>query len=195
MEKITKNEKGDGNMVMRKVLHRRMNIGKHEEIGYDELDSETGEQIIEGNLLHELGVKFNSDKKKLEDEIEKVKSSKISDKDKASIIIQLYEVIDMLQKQYENDVEAEEVRVQEKIKTKLEMMDEAVDELEQQVDSLKSVTMDVASTDARAATDEAESKKQEFIRMRSEYAEKLRLQMEQAEMMQRQIRARNLNNK
>ena len=158
-------------MSRRKVLSRGMNLGRHGEVGYVELDGET----------------------KLEDEIEKVKSSKISDKDKARIIAQLNAAIEKLQEQYDDDVAAEEAKVQEEIMEELETMDEAVEELDQQADSLRNVTMDAASTDAKAAADEAEAKKQEFEKMRKEYTDKLQLQMEQAEMLQRQIRSRRLS--
>ncbi len=180
-------------MSRRKVLSRGMNLGRHGEVGYVELDGETGERVAEGDRLHELAIKFNSDKTKLEDEIEKVKSSKISDKDKARIIAQLNAAIEKLQEQYDDDVAAEEAKVQEEIMEELETMDEAVEELDQQADSLRNVTMDAASTDAKAAADEAEAKKQEFEKMRKEYTDKLQLQMEQAEMLQRQIRSRRLS--
>ena len=72
-------------------------------------------------------------------------------------------------------------------------MDQTIDELTEQVDVLRDVTMDAATTDASAAADAADAKKQEFEQMKEEYTEKLRLQMEQAEAQQRNIRNRRLN--
>ena len=69
-------------------------------------------------------------------------------------------------------------------------MDEAVNELDKQADSLKKVTMDAAATDARAAAEEAEKKKYEFTKMRKSYADELQKQIEQAQTMRANIRTR-----
>ena len=72
---------------------------------------------------------------------------------------------------------------------------EAADEFEKQADSLKNVQMDVASKDTSAAAEAAEAKKKEFETMKSNYVEKLKLQMEQAETQRRNIRNRRLSGK
>ena len=46
--------------------------------------------------------------------------------------------------------------------------------------------------DTSAAADAADEKKEEFENMKREYAEKLKLQMEQAQMQQRNIRNRRI---
>lgn len=186
-------ERGGKNMAMRRVLSRGMNLGRHGEVGYDELHKEAGEQVSEGDRLHELGAKFEKDKTKLEDAIERVQAANIKPEDKAKMIAELNAAIDALQAQYEDDVAAEEAKVQEEIEGQLEQMDQIIDELTEQADSLSDITMDVASTDASAAAEAADAKKQEFEQMREEYTEKLRLQMEQAEMQQRNIRNRRLS--
>lgn len=186
-------ERGGRNMAMRRVLSKGMNLGRHGEVGYDELHKETGEQVSEGDRLHELGAKFEEDKTKLEDAIERVQASSIKPEDKAKMIAELNAAIDALQAQYEDDVVAEEAKVQEEIEGQLEQMDQTIDELTEQADSLRDVTMDAASTDASAAAEAADAKKQEFEQMKEEYTEKLRLQMEQAEMQQRNIRNRRLS--
>lgn len=160
------------------------------EIDYKEVDNETGKEVEEGNRLHELAVEFNSDKAKLEDEIDKVQASNISEADKKHIIAQIEYSIDKLQEQYDDDVAAEEQRVQENIQEQIETMDEAVNELDKQADSLKNVTMDAAATDARVAAEEAEKKKQEFVEMRESYADELQKQIEQAQTMRAHIRTR-----
>lgn len=186
-------DRGGKSMAMRRVLSKGMNLGRHGEVGYDELHKETGEQVSEGDRLHELGAKFEKDKTKLEDAIERVQASSIKPEDKAKMIAELNAAIDALQAQYEDDVAAEEAKVQEKIEGQLEQMDQTIDELTEQADFLRDVTMDAASTDASAAAEAADAKKQEFEQMKEEYTEKLRLQMEQAEMQQRNIRNRRLS--
>lgn len=178
---------------MRKVLSKGMNLGRHVEVGYSELRKETGEQVAEGDRLHELGAKFEADKTKLEDAIDRVQAANIKPEDKARMIRELNSAIDALQAQYEDDVAEEEARVQEEIEGQIEQMDAAIEELSEQADSLRDVTMEAASTDATAAADAADSKKQEFEQMKHEYVEKLRLQMEQAEIQQRNIRSRRLS--
>lgn len=160
------------------------------EIDYKEVDNETGKEVEEGNRLHELAVKFDSDKIQLEDKIDEVKASDISEDDKKHIIAELEYSIDKLQEQYDDDVAAEEQRVQDNIQEQIETMDEAVNELDKQADSLKKVTMDAAATDARAAAEEAEKKKYEFTKMRKSYADELQKQIEQAQTMRANIRTR-----
>ena len=157
------------------------------------LNKESGDQVQEGTKLHELGVKFESDKAKLEDEIEKVQNSKISDADKRKLIAQLNAAIEALQEQYDQDVTAEEERVQQELMGQIESMQEAADELERQADDLRSIKMEAASTDASAAADAAEAQKQAFEQMKAEYVEKLNLQIEQAAIQQRNIRNRRLS--
>lgn len=184
-------KQGGKNMARRKVLSRGMNLGRHGEISYDEVHRETGEQVSEGNRLHELGAKFEADKTKLEDAIERVEASNIiEEEDKAKMIADLNAAMDVIQAQYEDDVTAEEAKVQEKIEGQLEQMDQAIDELTEQANSLRNITMDVASTDASAAADASDEKKQEFEQMKEKYEEELWLQMEQAEIQQKNIRNR-----
>lgn len=185
--------KGDMNMPMRRVYSRGMNLGRHCELSYDEINKEASDGIAEGSRLGELAKQFISDKNKLEDEIEKVQASKISNKDKASIISQLNASIELLQLQYEEDVEEEERRIQEELEGQIEEMQEAADELEKQANDLRGIQMEVASTDAVAAADVADEKRQMFEEMKSECVEKLKLQIEQAEIHQREIKNRRLS--
>lgn len=157
------------------------------------LRKESGDQVQEGDKLHELGTKFESDKGKLEAEIEKVQNSKISDADKRKLIAQLDNAIVALQEQYERDVTEEEQRIQEELMGQIESMQEAADELEHQATDLRAVKMEAAATDAAAAADAAEDQKRAFEEMKKEYVDKLNLQMEQAAIQQRNIRNRRLS--
>ena len=69
---------------------------------------------------------------------------------------------------------------------------QTIDEFTKQTDSLRGVKMEAASIDANSAADAGDTKKQEFEQMKAEYVEKLRLQMQQADIQQRNIRARRL---
>lgn len=168
-------------------------MGKYGEVSYKEVKDTAGDKVYEGEKLGELAKQFVSDKNKLEDEIEKVQAANISDKDKAQIIAELNAAVVALQEQYDKDVVEEERKVQEELEGQIESMQEAADELERQVDSLRSVQMDVASTDASAAADAAAAQKQAFETMKSEYLEKLNLQIEQSEIQKRNILNRRLS--
>lgn len=180
-------------MAMRRVLSKGMNLGRHVEVGYDELCKETEEQVVEGDRLQELGAKFEADKTKLEDEIERVQAANIDPEVKARMLAELNAAMDALLAQYDDEVAAEEAKVQEKIEGQIEQMEQSIDELSEQADSIRGVTMDAASTDASAAAEAADAKKQEFEQKKEEYIEELRLQMEQAEMQKRNIHARRLS--
>lgn len=168
-------------------------LGRNKSLDGTILKKESGDQVEEGTKLHELGAKFETDKAKLEDEIDKVQNSKISEADKRKLIAQLNAAIEALQEQYDRDVTEEEERVQEELMEQIESMQEAADELERQAADLRGIKMEAAATDASAAADAADAQKQEFEQMKAEYVEKLNLQIEQAAIQQRNIRARRLS--
>lgn len=193
---LKKNMKGSSNMAKRKILTRGKNIERyHGELGFEEIDKITCELVDEGDRLGELAGQFAADKSKLEDEIQKVEEANISDKDKAELIELLKTLIDELQDQYTQEIYEEEKRVQEEIEEQIEGMDTSIDKFQEQADSLRNVTMDVAGIDVSSAIAVADKKKNEFEQMRKEYIEKLDLQMKQAEMMKKQILSRRLSGK
>lgn len=157
------------------------------------LKRESKDKLEEGNKLKELGMKFESDKEKLENEIEKVKKAKISENDKKKLLTELENAMTKVQEQYEQDVAEEQKKVQEEMEGKIESMQEAANELGKQADSLRNLKMDAASTDASAAAAAADDQKKAFETMKKEYTDKLKLQIEQAEIQQRAMRTRRLS--
>lgn len=176
------------------MLHGRQR-GKNRSLDGTIIRNESDNKLQEGTKLHELGKRFEADKAKLEKEITKVQNAKISEADKKNLIAELEGGIALLQEQYDKEVAEEEAKIQEELEGQIESMQEAADEFEKQADSLKNVQMDVASKDTSAAAEAAESKKKEFETMKSNYVEKLKLQMEQAETQRRNIRNRRLSGK
>lgn len=166
---------------------------RHENFDGSILSKEASDQVNEGAKLHELGSKFESDKLKLEEEIDKVRNSKLSDDDKKRLVTQLNVAIEVLQEQYDQDVAEEEQRVREKLIERIDSMQEAADELDHQASDLRSIKMEAASTDASAAADVADAQKQMFEQMKAEYIHKLNLQIEQATIQQQNIRNRRLS--
>ena len=168
-------------------------LGRNKNLDSTILRKESGDQVQEGDRLHELGAKFEADKEKLEAEIDKVKTSKISDADKQKLVAQLESAITALQEQYDREVTEEEERQQEELMEQIESMQEAADEMERQAADLRAVKMDAAATDAATAADEADERKRAFEEMKKEYTDKLNLQMQQAEIQRRNIRNRKLS--
>jgi hypothetical protein len=189
---VTANENGGIMMEKRKILTRGIGLGRSREIGISEIDEDTESHVDDGDRLGALAMRFLEDKEKIEDAIERVEASDISSEDKAHMIAELNEAMDQVQAQYEADVEAEQAKVHETIEGDLDQMDQLMDEFSDQADALREVTMDVAEADTSAAVEAAEAKRQELERMKQEYAEQLRLQMEQAEMLAREMRSRRL---
>ena len=179
-------------MAMGSYFSKGMNYGRQGELGHDELHKEAEEHIEEGNRLHELGERFEKDKVKLEDALDQIEASSIPAETKKAMRDRINSAIDELVAQYEKDVKEEEAQVHESLETLLEFINQTVDEYSKQADSLRGVTMDVASIDATSAADAGDAKKQELEQMKQEYVEELRLQMQQAEILERNIRARRM---
>lgn len=178
---------GNSNLGRNRYNSFDMNLGGYGEIEYSELDKEASDLVKKNMAIHELGVKLEVDKTKLEDEIEKVQAANISNKDKAPIIAELNMAIKKLQEQYEENVALETAKVQEDMQNRLERMGEVADVYEEQENSLRNVTMKAALTDASAAADVAADKKQEIQRMMEEYDEIRQNQIEQAERQSERI--------
>lgn len=177
-----------------RTMSREYRSGKNKTLDSAILKKESEDQFQEGNKLHELGAKFESDKAELEKRIDVIRRSNVSETHKQRIISELRAAIQALQEQYEREVTEEEARVQEELDDRIESMQEAADELERQASDLRGIRMEAASVDASAAADAAEEQKAEFDRMKAENVEQLRKMMEQAaiqrESIQRQMGGR-----
>lgn len=175
-------------------IHRRRNkkmkYGSDKKLGgsLTTLKRELVESFDIGEKKLDFGKKFELDKAKLEDAIARVEASSISDEDKENMLQELSNAVLALEEQYDRDVFEEMLDTKKIINSGIQQMDASINELNEQQDSLKDITMEAAAVDAKAASDEAEKKKREFEEAKNEAVEKLRLQMEQAEMQQRNIR-------
>ena len=175
---------------MKRELYRVMNLRKHGAPGYDAFYETAEEQLERRERLNRLGEKFVSDKKKLEDALERVQLSGISAEDKKTMIEELNAAIDALEAQYKREVENEEAEVREETESLLEQIDQTIVDLAKQADSLRGVTMEVTSVDATSAADAGDTKKQELEQMLREYEARFSLQEEQAEAHQKSIHKR-----
>lgn len=160
--------------------------------GYDEI-KKNGENLIDrGNDLGGLAEKFIKDKDKLEDAIDRVKDSDIKLEDKKELLAELNAAIEKLQHKYELDVMVEEARVHDELEEEIESIGDNVIAFNEQIESIKDISIETSSTNTDKAVEEAQAKKEAFETMGREYTEKLRLQMELAENRQRAIRTRRM---
>ena len=174
------------------IMKHGMKLTRNKSLDGTILQKESGDLVDEGTKLHELGEKFESDKAKLENEIEKVQNSKISEVDKKKLINELNVAIELLKEQYDTEVSEEEDRVQEELTEQTEAMQEAADELERHATDFRSVQMEAGKTDASAAADAADAEKEKFNQMKAEYLQKQKLLMEQAAIQRRNMQKRRL---
>lgn len=156
------------------------------------IDKKARDYVREGERLHELGEKFEKDKETLEEEIQNIQNSKLSDIDKNELISQLEELILEIQNQYEEDVTEREYKVQKELEGEIIKMQEAADEFEKQEVSLLSLQLDAASVDVSAAANEASAKRQEFEKMKIEYEESMKIQIDQADIQRQRIKGNHL---
>lgn len=185
----------EGEKCMKKSRGFKMSRGKYSGLGYDELKENVEEIVGQQELSDDLVKRFIVDKEKIEERIERVQNSKIPEEEKSKFLSILDDCMNLLQLQYEDEVTAEQEKLQEEMQFQLEQMDEAAEEFDNQLKSLNDVSMDVASVTMDKAINEAEEKKQDFVNMRNEYTEKLNRQIEQANMLRRQILSRRMNGK
>lgn len=167
------------------------------EINKNNLDSsilkeEAEIQIEKGIEFQRLGNKFEGDKKKLEDEIEKIQKSFISEADKKRMIEILIKIIKELQDKYKQDIIKLRDEVYKNIQESIEKMEIAQMELEKQSNALRNMTMELDSSDTGEAADAADLKGKEFENMKNDTEDKLREQMEGAEKQDERIKVMRL---
>ena len=140
--------------------------------------------------LHEEGEKFWRDKEALEEQYRIIEESSLSAEDKRKTLEALKQLAITREKDFEDKVEKEREKLQEEQKDKIEEYSSGIEELSEEADSLRGVKLEADSADASAAIAALDEKKAEFEQYKADAQEKLRLQIQQAEMQ-----ARNMRNK
>ena len=137
-------------------------------LDFKEISKEAEEQFERGNELQKLGEKFLEDKKKINEQIEKIEDLPISFEDKKEVLSKLIDSLKVLEKQYENDVIKEQEKKKEKMDEQVKEIEETEKELEEQDDSLGSISLERATD---VSFDEAESEIQKNIEKLKELRE------------------------
>lgn len=173
--------------MSRSLSKGKRGLGRSGELGYSQIDKNVDSKMQEAKSIGELGKQFESDKAKLEGAMERVINAKISDDDKVKMLDQLDMAMTEVRDQFEDDVMAEEKRIEGEIEEEFEKVDEAVEEIDEVQDTISDVSFDAANVDLGSASNEADVKKQEFLRMKNEHAQKLAEQQQFAADMRRRM--------
>ena len=181
-----KKQEAGGSNHMSGIKHGR-ELSRNKGLDGTIIQKECDNHLKDMDEIHKLGEKFEADKKKLEAEIKKVEQSDIKPSDKRQLILILIAAIEELKTQYDREVSAEEEKLKKSMLGQVENMQSAADELNKQATSLRNVRMDAASTDASAAADAADAKKQAIEQMKAQYLEQLNLKIQAAKIQQRNI--------
>lgn len=165
---------------------------------YDELSSreigDKSKEISEGmKIKNELGVKYENDKRALEQKYIEIENSSLSREDKIQVLNQLKAGIVELKRQYEENVEKEMEKYKEQQEMEIEKAEQAITELAEQEESIRNMKMEAGNIDTNAAADKAREEREKFERIKSENAQELALKMQQLEMMNRNMRKDNLS--
>lgn len=184
-------DEGTGGMAMRLVRVRSLD-GK--------ADSRYQNSSIDNNLecqdkLQRLGEAFVSEKKELEEKMEKVQDSDIDVLAKKRALDVLEEKLARIKERYERDVVEEEKRCQEQTEQNIEELHEMAEDIQEQADGIKDWKSEVTDEDGRDVAEELEERKKELERMKEEYLREQSLRIEQANLQYRTMRAQGFKRK
>lgn len=148
-----------------------------------------------GGNIDNLGKRFLEDKKKLENEMQKVIDAKISEKDKKELLGELEAALDVLKDDYDSQVTQEMDKInKDQEKLNKETIDLA-DEFLQEKDSLNDARMDVTSKDTKEAAYIAGQKQEELESLEKVNRENLEARIAYMQEQQREIRVRKLSHR
>lgn len=142
-----------------------------------------------GKELFEQGEKYRKDVETIEKEMERVKNSGLSETDKKNFLGALEISKELTQVEYQEKVEKPQEEVQDYMQLNLDETQEQIGELEATEECLNEMTMEGMEKERTlgAMMTDVQSQKQAFETMKTEYLEKLNLQMEQAKIQKQNI--------
>ena len=148
-----------------------------------------GMKNLEGKIEYklELGAKFERDKEVLQEQIDMIWESDTALEDKRAALMLVRESVEALKKEYEEQVEAPIEEMKKEGQEILDEMEKKESILAEQEEKLRGVKLEAGSMDLKAAADETAAKKDFFARTKNEEQEKLDLQIQQLQMMNRHM--------
>lgn len=153
------------------------------------LKEKADELAKEHNNKKELGEKFLADKEKIDNEMERVENASISDEDKKKLKDILKSAMDQLVEQYDTEITEEQHRIEERESDLIHEAEEAAEEKRKIADEFDGDDSgDSGALHLSDAANEARAQQEEFERIRSAQAERIKLQMEQAQIQRNEMR-------
>lgn len=157
------------------------------------MQRDADDSISEYQRIHELGEQFEADKAKLEDCMERIDQSAISDEDKKKMKQELELALELKKAEYDKQVTQVEKEIEKEMIGLSDHIQEAAKEAQSQADSLKRATMSLDQTgNTSKAADAAMAQKEAYEKTREEALQKLDLQMQQAAIQRRNMLAKRL---
>ena len=140
-----------------------------------------------------LGEKYLAEKEMIEKQIEKVNNAEIPQVNKDSMIALLNSKMKEIQTEFYDNVEKKKQEQEEVLQEYIDAMREFEQGFNKQKEELEDMDFDASSVDVSDAIKDAEKNATTLNTMKTQYTEKLRLQMEQAQLQNTQIRNRRLS--
>lgn len=145
-----------------------------------------------GNLDN-LGKRFLEDKKKIENEMEKVMDAKISNEDKKDLLDELENLLGTLTNDYNSKVTEKAEKIKESQKKINDDTKRLAEKFSEQKDSLNNVHIDVTSRDTKDAAFIAGQKQKELESLEKVNRENLESRIKYMQNQQSQIKERTLS--
>ena len=177
-----------------KVRGKRLGISKDLDRAYDvdrlkETSDDYSEKMKE---IDALGEKFLSDKAKIEEQISRVE--KMGDrKAKQSLLAELKADLEIMQKEYDDQVAKKQEELVELSNQNLENMDITAEEIGEEEKELGETSLDASSVDLSKAADIAAQKREEIEKYREQCARELELKIQASQKQMQEMRRRRLS--
>ena len=182
-----------GDSIMQRIKTKRLGVGRHlEGLDVDEMikEREGTDSAIDEKL--DLGEKFETDKKAIEEKIDEVEASDLPAKEKRQQLQILKEELEKLKKAYEEKVSELAEELLEKGQEEVDQMTESIEKLTEQEDSLREVKSESGEMDLSGAADAASERKKQFEKNKEEAIRNLDLKIQQLQIQQRNMRTNRL---
>lgn len=168
-------------------MRKKLTVGSLDSraVGRHRTDFEEKEKTI-----YDEAERFLSDKEALEQHFENIDESSLSTEDKRKALEALKELAILRQKDFDEKISKERECIQQQQKQEIKDVSLGIEEITEEIDSMKHTKFEASSEDATTVIDTLEEKKSEFETEKEKYQEQLRRQMKQAENQ-----ARNMRNK
>lgn len=168
-------------------------LDSHSEMSYENASDAIEEKTSESERLKKAGAELVADKEKVENELDRIRTSTGDEEVKKRLEKYLTEEIEKVQRRYVQEIAEAQEKLHEEIQDVLQVVKDNLENLiktQEQMDTLKK---DAPSVDLSTAENEVESKKKDYEALHRESVQKLQLQMDSAARQQREMFRRRIS--